>query len=801
MTMTIKQRFFIPVALMLALLQSSSSYVRQHAAPLALQQSVGPGTAGRLQRPPSDTAGQEAAPPTAPAGPDELLLSAERAELLGQQDQASASLETLVTTFPEAPAAEVARFELAANKFESNDWGAALEALRAIVADTQSPLRGRALILLARTHESLGEHQQAASYYTEYETAGGPLAGYSAIRRAAQLGALGLREEAASAYEQGAAYPIAAETRAAAYESAVELRDQLGQPDLALANVEQILTFAQNATYRAQLLLEAAKRAAQLGQTDKAVELLSQLFEQHPSSGQALEGLELADELHFLLRPYQLGLVYYSHERYAEALPLLESAIASPHSDEEYARASHLHALGLRALGDYQQSAAELLALADQQPDTRTGRQARLDAIQTWGQAGDIQGAIDGYKAFANRFPDDPLAPEALRRVTALHARGNDTYSTLLANLELGQRYPNTSEGQRALIEAARASFYEGMYDQARDAWKMLASGNTGALRAQGLYWAARLSNDAGDANGAADMMRRAYEAAPDTYYGARAADMLGIEESAGLEFGALLSEAHREEGRAWIKSWYADGEDFDLKAAEEVQRANTLEAVHLGSEAFGEWTIALERWRDNPLALYEIGLQAHDAHNERITMQFAQAILAHAPATAGDPPVAIRRLLYPAPFAGNVLAHAARYGVDPRLVLAVMRQESRYNPNATSWVGARGLMQVMPSTAEGIAAALDMEYFEPDDLYHPDLSVRFGAFYIAAQLKSMNGSVPGALAAYNGGLGNAQRWAGGNVVYDPDDFLLSIDFFETRNYVDVIYGFYQGYQRVYRAY
>jgi soluble lytic murein transglycosylase len=148
------------------------------------------------------------------------------------------------------------------------------------------------------------------------------------------------------------------------------------------------------------------------------------------------------------------------------------------------------------------------------------------------------------------------------------------------------------------------------------------------------------------------------------------------------------------------------------------------------------------------------------------------------------------------------VREEAGAQGIDPLLLYAMMRQESLFNPSATSWVGARGLTQVMPETGAGIAQRLDVSPFRPDDLYQPPLSIRFGAFYLAAQIDALEGDgrVHGGLAAYNGGPGNAQRWAGGGSIPDPEAFVAAIDFAETKDYVMSVYAFYGTYRQIYQS-
>jgi soluble lytic murein transglycosylase len=105
-----------------------------------------------------------------------------------------------------------------------------------------------------------------------------------------------------------------------------------------------------------------------------------------------------------------------------------------------------------------------------------------------------------------------------------------------------------------------------------------------------------------------------------------------------------------------------------------------------------------------------------------------------------------------------------------------------------------------MPATGEGIAQNLGVTDFLLDDLYRPAVSIRFAAFYLGRRISDMEGSVHGALSAYNGGLGNAQRWAGGSSIADPDRFSELIDFPETQGYLRAVYSFWGVYRSLYRT-
>jgi len=103
-------------------------------------------------------------------------------------------------------------------------------------------------------------------------------------------------------------------------------------------------------------------------------------------------------------------------------------------------------------------------------------------------------------------------------------------------------------------------------------------------------------------------------------------------------------------------------------------------------------------------------------------------------------------------PYGAEITAAAQRNGLDPALLAGLIKQESGFNPNAGSPAGAQGLCQLMPGTARGLGVT---------DLHDPAQSIEGGAKYLAQQLKTFNGDVARALAAYNAGPGAVQRYGG----------------------------------------
>jgi len=121
------------------------------------------------------------------------------------------------------------------------------------------------------------------------------------------------------------------------------------------------------------------------------------------------------------------------------------------------------------------------------------------------------------------------------------------------------------------------------------------------------------------------------------------------------------------------------------------------------------------------------------------------------------EKPAPYARMIYPLRYEQIVRAHARNYDLDPALLAAVIYQESRFRPDARSPSGAIGLMQLLPDTAKGIAVRTGGAQFRVQDLYDPEINVRYGSWYLRHLLRKY-GEVEKALAAYHGGQANVDR-------------------------------------------
>ena len=278
------------------------------------------------------------------------------------------------------------------------------------------------------------------------------------------------------------------------------------------------------------------------------------------------------------------------------------------------------------------------------------------------------------------------------------------------------------------------------------------------SLRAQGAFWAARAHMQSGDPQKVVTLLNFAAAKEP-SFYGLVAERMLGIDTQTGFS-DAVLNEA-----------------DFrDLMAVPSARRAVALwqigETEFVGSELNRAFVNNNERLDPAMAALARaIGVP-------NVELRASEACAARGMILTG---------LFPIP----PYNPDGGYQVDSSLVLAFARIESRFQTGATSPVGARGLMQLMPYTASKMGVS------DPDSLYIPSTSLAVGQRYIAQLLNSLDGNLLELGGAYNAGPGAVSRWrttkAGGD---DPLLFVESIPVAETRSYVKRLMLYHWLYRR-----
>ena len=233
----------------------------------------------------------------------------------------------------------------------------------------------------------------------------------------------------------------------------------------------------------------------------------------------------------------------------------------------------------------------------------------------------------------------------------------------------------------------------------------------------------------------------------------------------------------------------------FPLATAD---RASLLMAMGLYDEAADD---IIHRYPLHPLksALTQsVALNRGNASKESI---FAIEVLMNSVPRDYVPellPLAVRQLLYPRYFYDYISEDAKSFGADPTLVLAIMREESRFNPRAKSEAAARGLLQFIITTARQIGRDVGLVDVAPEDLYDPRVIIRLGAKYISTLSKDFANDHYNVAASYNAGPKQTALWSRLAPAAGDDYFLSAINFDETKQYVRKVMNSYKRYEEIY---
>lgn len=420
-----------------------------------------------------------------------------------------------------------------------------------------------------------------------------------------------------------------------------------------------------------------------------------------------------------------------------------------------------------RALFDareYAEASAALRPLAD-----ATG-QLGADAMYLRGRAeyrrGNRTAALTIFRQTAARFPGTESGSEALFSVADLTHDKGDTGSASTLYRRVAADFRGTDRAGHSLMRLGGLAFARGDHAAAARAWEEYRSTYPRGERWQeATYWAARAYEAAGDKARARALFQAAREREALSYYTLRASERLGV------PFWPVAMDSAPPENPA-----------ARSRVAEWMHGVDLLRDAGLHDEAEQEVDRLIRTAGDDRALLYPLA----EILNERgYTVRGIRLGYRLRDRDGLNPRVL--RILYPFPYRAMIAAEAREKDLDPALVAALIRQESSFKARIASPVGARGLMQVMPETGRGIAAAAGIQNWDTELLYQPEINAHLGTRFLAGQMRRWKGSLPSVFAAYNAGPHRVQRWQRFPEYRDEELFAERIPFRETRDYVKIL--------------
>jgi soluble lytic murein transglycosylase len=403
------------------------------------------------------------------------------------------------------------------------------------------------------------------------------------------------------------------------------------------------------------------------------------------------------------------------------------------------------------------------------------------------------------YYTIANFYRDRPSEAEMIAAVESGVARAPDSRWSESALFLAGNYYWVQLDRDRA------ASFYKRLSDnfpsaadalpaQWRFTWAAILKREPDAavylaehlrrfpgsqFSPDALYWLGRLSEEAGNSALARTYYAKLLERFPQNYFATTAVKRLRALGPGPATDADILATIPP------VPPALPLGDTIPAAAASRQMRADALRSIGFDASAELELHAAYAATGE-PRLLLEAAQEAVNAGHVGAAIVTVRQIYPQLEWRAfGQVPREVWLTAYAMPFESSIVARSTTAGVDPMLTAGLIRQESAYDPEAHSHANAFGLMQLLPTTARRFAKQAKVRYSTPM-LFEPDYNIHIGTIYFAGLQRDF-GSVESALAAYNAGEDRVAFWTSGQTYREPAEFVDSIPFTETREYVEIV--------------
>jgi soluble lytic murein transglycosylase len=517
---------------------------------------------------------------------------------------------------------------------------------------------------------------------------------------------------------------------------------------------------------------------------------------------------------------YHQGLVLYNRKLYRDAAEFFSYYLR--HNDEREFAAEATYFLGrsYQRKRSYGTAAHRFEDAVEFDRDGEYYDLAWLKLAYCRRATGRVEESLATYDEYIELHPDRPEAADAQWEKARLLEDERRWDEAADEYQRLARLYPRSEHVADARFRAGLCLFKRGLLDEAEAAFADIYAGGNGTTTARALYWIGKVRERLLRTDEAVEIYQEAAEADRDSYYGQRSLERLGAldalrrsspatvpTEDTTRGFASRLWGREADEFGRWVGEWsgraLAPVERMAtrqrLMNLPDLVRADHMLALHMRAEAERELALLEREISTDPVALDILATYCERSSLSKRAIRVAERIFAMSPAESlSDAPIYLRKKICPRHFSETVETECVEQDLEPHIVYSLMRQESLFESDAVSWVGARGLTQIMPPTGRWIARRVGHRGFRLSHLLDPETNVHFGVYYLAQQLDDFDGDLLRALAAYNGGPDNVKRWWKYGGISDSDVFVEDIGFSETSDYVRRVYRYYRFYDEIY---
>lgn len=729
----------------------------------------------------------------------------------GETEQASAYYQKRFEQAKDNEEKAIALLGLGRAQMLSRNWRGAVDTYNRLLGQySGTEVEADAYFLLGQCYEEIDEPLYAANAYAKYSELNPNLIdGF--VRRLQGDAAL------AAGDFRGAIFAYQASQQAIPSANSNYTSIQIGKAYMGLQDyataAQTFLSAYENAQddyTRATATLLAGQSYLELGRTEEAHTRFMETVIKFPKAYDSFTALSILVKDGVPVDELQRGIVDYYAGSYDFAITAFDRFLTG--NPEHDGTVYFFKGLSHYFKGDTERALDAYQKLIDGYPNNLFWPNAWDEkAYILWTSKKQYTTAANTLLSFVSAAPENANAPAYMYEAGRIFERGNLLKEAGETWEKLMDAYPGYDQSYRALFLAGVTRYRMAEFERAYTLFqRTLVLATNGSERAAAYLWMGKVSMARNNEDAAREEWSQAQKADPTDFYGIRAGDLLAditpFSPTLGFDLGYDLN-TEKAEADSWIRENFYVAAGIDIDDMSEItnqagfQRALAYWKLGLFGNAVSEIENLKKQYAADGLKLYQLTnllLEMRLYRQAILTCRELLNLKGLDDLSSLAVPVYFTHIRFGAYFRAQVAEAANTYNVDALTLFALLRQESLFEPFATSSAGASGLAQIMPATGREIADRLGWPIgYTNQDVYLAKVSIIFGASYLSRMEQFFDGNKMYALAAYNSGAGNVSSWVELSNS-DPDLFVELIRFEETQNYLKQIGEYLNIYKLVY---
>jgi soluble lytic murein transglycosylase len=577
-----------------------------------------------------------------------------------------------------------------------------------------------------------------------------------------------------------------------------------------------------------------------LGDDDGKWKHLQKIAFRYPASPEAVTAIEslldvkthIPDEYRQL--SFQRIVVYFENRRFKEAGHYASVFLRSKEEDSYHPAALLLYGKSLYHSGQRAQAAHELHRFSNSYSDHEDAWEADLFIARCSSRGRKADVVERAYRRFVRNHPDNKYADDSLWKIALSWEKEGNLESALAEMKKMAEKYPESRWSGSALLKMGVILFRLGKFQPSGAVFTELRKRDINeSFTKASMYWLLRCRlNTDGDREASA-LQDTLSSRDPLSYYTFLSKGLRKRHDRRGMYHDSSLFDAHR-------FSPFTENHGDMIKGYVQMMKMREKEVIALMEDLFSPAEPAAGRQRnDNALQFLRrgdlfhfLGYREEARWAYRSSMNHAvndlplyMSIAIHL-GNAGETPLSVQAikdrsralremksspsrglsafvpvhtLSYPVPefLHEAVISSSRKYGIDPFLIVALIREESLFDPDALSPAGAIGLMQIMPPTGERIAEMAGIDDYSTDLLRDPSVNIEIGTYYLQRLIARYRGNLALVLSEYNAGPVMTEAWSRRTRPEETDLYIESVTYSETRNYIKRVMESYWIYKKL----